>query len=116
MPFGERVPEALQVLDLDVFMQVLSVELRHVENLQHVLREVHERGAHDFPRFLFRDGKPPHHLAHGKLALLLDDHIIEPAEQRAEEEQRAVRQEAQRTAQRHQRVVEHEHSPAVFRL
>ena len=72
------------MLDLDVFMQVLSVELRHVENLQHVLREVHEGGAHDFPCFLLRNGKPLHHLAHGTLALLLDDHIIEPAEQRAE--------------------------------
>ena len=105
--FCKRIAHSLEMIDLDVLIEIALVEIWHVENIEHVSREIDERRADDFFCLRLRHIQSRHHLFDRTAPLLLDQQIIQIAENPPQKQQHIIRQQSHQPTEQHQRIVQH---------
>ena len=65
------------VLKGNVLVDIVFVEVRHIQDFQYIAAQIDKRKPHRFPRLGLGYPKPVHHLPDGTLPLLFDEPVIQ---------------------------------------
>ena len=104
---GERLLHTLEMVDLDVVTEVLLVQHRHREDVEHIPCHIDEGGTHEFLCLCLTDTEGRHHMLDGAVSHLRNQQIVEVAEQPPCTEQEGTRRTARKPTEKHECMVEH---------